>query len=277
MLHKTMTILSGAAALVALSLYAPEASAGGLEACGNIFIDAEANCEVLIEGGCEAACKPAAFNASCAVEGTIGCSGECNIDADIECTTGCQGSCEAQCNVDPGSFDCRGACEGNCTGDCSARCQGSDNAGECVASCEATCSGECDASCTLSPGEADCMAQCNGCCAGECRASINMDCQISCQSDLYAECKLELEGGCDVQCSKPEGALFCDGQFIQVSNIKSCAEALRDLLDINVQFQAEASGSVSFSCSVDDAPIRGGGALLGFGLLCLAAVARRQR
>ncbi len=275
MLRNTMTFLAGAAALAAFSLYAPEAKAGGLDACGDIFVDAGANCEVLVEGGCEAACEPVAFNASCAVEGSLGCSGSCNLDADVECTASCQGSCEAECDVDPGSFDCRASCEGNCASDCSARCAGSNDGGECEASCEATCSLECDGACNIEPGEADCMAQCNSCCTGECRADINMDCQISCQSDLYVDCKTELQGGCEVQCSKPEGALFCDGQFIEVSNVDSCIDALRDLLDIEVHFEAEASAS--FSCSVDDEPTRGAGALLGFGLLCLASVARRRR
>lgn len=273
-LRNTLTFLSGAAALAAVSLFAPQVHAGGLDACGDIFVDAEANCEVLVEGGCQAACEPVAFNASCAVEGGLGCQGSCDINADLECTSSCQGSCEAQCNVNPAAFDCRASCEGNCASECSARCQGSDNSGECVASCESTCSLECDGSCTLSPGEADCVAQCNGCCSGECRASVNMDCQISCQSTLYVDCKAKLQGGCELQCSKPEGALFCDGQFIQVSSVKSCIDALRDLLDIDVQFQAQ--GSATLSCAVAHEPARGAGALLAFGFLCLASIARRK-
>ncbi len=269
---KALSFLSFSAALASTLLLAPVAEAGGLDACGDIFVDAGANCEVLVEGGCTAQCEPVAFTASCAAEGAIGCQGSCNVDANVDCTASCQGSCEADCNVDPGSFDCRATCEGNCSGDCSARCAGDSNSAECQASCESTCSLECGASCDINAPQADCVAQCQGCCGGECKADINVDCQISCQSDLYVECKADLQGGCEAQCQTPSGALFCDGQFIEVSNIDACANALRDLLNANVEFQAE--GSASFSCSVADEP---SGGVLGFGALCLLALGLRRR
>ena len=103
-----------------------------------------------------------------------------------------------------------------------------------------------------------------------------MDCQVSCQSDLYVDCKAEVQGGCEVQCSAPEGALFCDGQFIEVGDVESCIDALRDLLDIEVSFEAEASASATLSCSVEDEPTRGAGALFGLGLLCLVDMTRRR-
>jgi hypothetical protein len=119
-----------------------------------------------------------------------------------------------------------------------------------------------------------------GSCSGECRADVNMDCQIDCQSDLYAECKVDFQGGCETQCESPSGAIFCDGQFIETSNIDNCVDALRDLLNASVEFEAEASGSASVSCAVTDEPAgpagRGAGALLGFGLLCLAGLSRRR-
>ncbi|PRP94272.1 hypothetical protein ENSA7_78090 [Enhygromyxa salina] len=274
-MRNSLSFLASAATLAFISLYSSNADAGRLDACGDIFVEAGANCEVLVEGGCLAECEPVAFTASCAAEGSISCQGECNIDADVECTASCQGSCEAECEVDPGTFDCKASCEGNCSADCSAACASDSNSAECQASCKATCGAECDASCTIEPGQADCMAQCQGCCGGECRAQVNMDCQIGCQSDLYVECKADLQGGCEVQCEKPEGAIFCDGQFVDVGNVQSCANALRDLLDIEVEFQAEASASLS--CAVTDDPARGGAALMGFGLLCLAGLGRRRR
>ncbi|NVB39723.1 hypothetical protein G6O69_17905 [Pseudenhygromyxa sp. WMMC2535] len=270
----------GAAALASAFFLSSTAQAGQLDACGNIFIDPGANCEILVEGGCQAQCEPFAFNASCAAEGSLGCSGSCDIDADVECTGSCQGSCEAECEVDPATFDCRATCEGNCSADCSSRCAADSDRAECEASCEATCGLECDAGCDVDPGEVDCVAQCQGCCSGECRAEINMDCQIDCQADLYVECQAELQGGCEAQCEQPEGALFCDGQFIEVSeaNLDECIDALAALLDIEVEFEASASASVSLGCSVDDNdPLRGGGALLGFGLLCLVSIGRRRR
>lgn len=277
MKHNISSFLIGASSLVALSLFSVDAHAGSLAACGNIFVEAGANCEVLVEGGCKAQCEPVAFTAACAAEGALSCSGECNVQADVECTGSCQTSCEAECNVDPATFDCRGTCEGNCSADCSARCDAASNRAECEGSCKSTCSAECDASCTVEPGEADCVAQCMGCCTGECQADINMDCQIGCQGELYVECKADFQGGCETQCESPSGAIFCDGQFIEVSNVDSCVNALRDLLNAEVSIEAEASASASISCAVDDEPMRGGGALLGIGLLCLASLARRRR
>lgn len=268
------TFLSLSSVLLASLTFVTEAHAGGLDACGDIFVDAGANCEVLVEGGCTAQCEPVAFTAACAAEGALGCSGGCNVDADVQCTASCQGSCEAECEVDPGAFDCRAACEGNCAGNCSARCSADPDSAECRASCESTCSLECGASCDINAPEADCVAQCQGCCTGECRADINVDCQIDCQADLYVECKADLQGGCETQCETPQGALFCDGQFIEVGNVDACADALREFLDIEVEFEAE--GSASFSCSVVDDPSRGG-ALLGFGVMCLLAAGLRRR
>ncbi|MFV8754670.1 hypothetical protein ACNOYE_29335 [Nannocystaceae bacterium ST9] len=262
-------------ALVGTLSFSSEARAGGLDACGDVFVDAGANCEVLVEGGCKAECEPLAFNASCAAEGAIGCRGDCNVAADVECTASCQTSCEVDCNVDPGAFDCRASCEGDCSADCSARCSADSNSAECQASCESTCSLECGASCDIDAPEVDCVAQCQGCCSGECKAEVNLDCQIDCQADLYVECKADLQGGCEAQCETPQGALFCDGQFIEVSNIDACAQALRDLLDIDVDFSASAEGNASFSCSITDQP-RGFGAL-GFGALCLLALGLRRR
>lgn len=275
-IQSSLSLLLGAGALAAVSLFSLDARAGGLDACGDIFVEAGANCEILFEGGCAVQCEPPAFTAVCAAEGAITCGGQCNLDADVECTGSCQASCEAECEVDPATFDCRASCEGSCSGDCSARCDASSNRAECEASCQSTCSAECDASCTLDPGEADCVAQCQGCCTGECRADINLDCQIGCQSDLYIDCKASFQGGCEAQCEQPEGAIFCDGQFIEVSSVANCVAALQDLLDI--EFEAEASGSASatLNCSVSDEPMRGAGALIGFGLLCLAGIARRR-
>lgn len=270
--------LACAGALAAAVLLSPEAQAGGLDACGDVFVAGDAECEVLVEGGCKAECEPFAFNASCAAEGSLECSGGCNIEAEVECTGSCQASCEAECEVDPGAFDCRASCEGNCASNCQAQCAGSEDGAECRASCEATCSFECGAACDIDAPQADCVAQCEGCCGGECRAEINMGCQLDCQADFYVDCKADLQGGCEAQCEAPEGALFCDGQFIEVSAsaFDNCVAALQDILDIDVSFEAEASASASLSCAVEDEPARGGAAWMGLGLICLAALRLRK-
>ena len=113
-MRKTLSLLCGAAALAAVSLSSSPAQAG-IEACGDINLTAEAECEVKFEGGCEAECTPVNFKAACAASGTVECSGMCSASADIECTTSCQGSCEAECEANPPAFDCRASCNAPAT------------------------------------------------------------------------------------------------------------------------------------------------------------------
>lgn len=251
-----LSFLFGAASLAAVALASTPAQAG-IDACGDIHVEADAQCEVLFEAACEAECKPVNFTASCAAELEASCGGQCNVDADVACTTDCSGSCMAECDVDPGAFDCSASCFADCEGSCTAYAD--DN--EARASCEATCSANCDAECNLVEPEANCEAQCNACCGGSCTAEINVECQVMCQADGYVDCKASLEGGCTAECQKPEGALFCDGQYVDHGgNLEECVNALRALLDIEVEGYAEGScsnGSCegvaggSITCSVD--------------------------
>lgn len=274
--RNTVSWLVGASSLAAACLFSFSAQAGALDACGDIFVEAGADCEVIAEGGCTVECEGDSLTSVCAAEGALSCGGECNLDADVECTGSCQTSCMAECEVEPATFDCRGSCEASCSGDCSARCDGASNRAECEGSCKSTCAAECDASCTVEPGEADCAAQCEGSCEGRCSADVNMDCQIGCQGELYVQCKTDFQATCEAQCEAPSGAIFCEGQFIEASNVDDCVDALRNLLNAKVEFHAEASASASVTCAVADEPGRGGAALLGFGLLCLAGLAWRR-
>lgn len=258
-----------AAALGTTLIAAGPAQAESLDACGDIFFEGGGSieCTVEVEGGCTAKCEPIAFEAQCAAELTVGCNGGCNATADVGCTGTCQGSCEADCTE--GQFDCQATCEGNCTADCAGNCMGSANGGECNASCEATCQSECSANCNVTAP--DCTAQCQGCCQGECRAEANIDCQIDCQASGYVDCKAELQGGCEVACSEPEGAVFCNGQWVNTSNVESCVAAIEAAFNIEVSYSAECSGNTckaeaSASCAMSPespaAPGFGSAALL---------------
>jgi len=109
------------------------------------------------------------------------------------------------------------------------------------------------------------------------------------------ECKTRLEGGCDVECKKPEGALFCDGQFVDDNgNLDACIAAIEAAVDIQVdatgtadgdctgnQCQGTAEGSVSSSCALLPATSRRGAGAAPSVFALLAAVgligARRRR
>lgn len=279
-------------ALVALSpvLAASNASAG-IEACGNIDVSAQANCELVVEGGCSARCTPVSVQAACSAELYVECSGQCNLNASVDCSVDCQADCSAQCTVKPATFECSASCQARCDGKCETYCAADANSAECRAKCEATCGGECDASCTGTKPEADCNAKCEASCSGSCSAEANFKCQVDCQSSGFAQCTTDVQGGCEAQCQKPDGALFCDGSYVDARDqLKECMDYLEGVLKIDVtgyaSADAECSGNTcsaeaeaGISCSA--APARTspwnlgalGGAALGLGLL----VARRRR
>jgi hypothetical protein len=106
----------------------------------------------------------------------------------------------------------------------------------------------------------------------------------------YANCEAMLTGGCQAQCSTPQGALFCDGQYVDTgNNLQQCITDLKNALNITVQASASGNCSgnqctgmaqASASCSASGA----GGAQTGAASVLLAgmgfafvAFARRAR
>jgi MYXO-CTERM domain-containing protein len=266
--------------LVAACDNSSSCGASDVNSCGNIQISAQAKCEMELSGGCTVNCTPVHFEAQCYAN----CDGGCDISASATCKGSCQTDCSAQCQASPGSFDCQGSCEADCKGNCSGHCSGQNNTAECQASCEGSCTGDCQASCTGTPPSASCDAKCEASCQGECHAEANFDCQFSCQGDCYAS----LTGGCEADCQSPEGALYCDGQYVDTgNNLECCLSALSAYLEVDVTANGSAAcsggscsaqGSASCSASIGPSPTReglpyflGGLALAGLG------VARRRR
>lgn len=240
-----------AVALGALSVFAfvPVAHAG-LDACGNIDIDVNARCKVSIDAPCTVQCTPLSFDVQCAAKLEVGCEAICNKPPEVSCTDNCQGGCETECNVNPGTFDCEGSCTGDCQGTCTGKCSAASDGASCEAACKASCSADCHASCTGTPPTADCAGQCQLKCQGSCTADLNMDCQTMCQVGGFADCQTNLMGGCTAACHDPKGALFCDGQFIDVGNqLSDCITALDDYLKEHVDVSATASGSCTSNSS----------------------------
>jgi hypothetical protein len=117
------------------------------------------------------------------------------------------------------------------------------------------------------PASADCSAQCNACCSGSCDVEANFDCSF--------DCTAEMQGGCEVDCRQPEGALFCDGQYIAVQDLPACMEYL--LSNLDVEFEAEAEASFTSSCSYAAAPIERGAAWGGLAALLVGLGFTRRR
>jgi hypothetical protein len=289
-----------AAALAAVGiLFAGNARADVLSACGGAVESAgNVSCSVETMGGCTAQCTPVNFEVACSAQLEASCMGSCTGSATASCTGTCQGNCTGQCTANPGSFSCQGSCEtdceGSCSGTCSGQCMGSGNMadcmGQCSAQCKASCGTRCNAQCTGTPPSASCDAKCTASCQGSCTAQANLNCDVSCQAKGYAGCTSSLQGGCQAQCTAPSGAVFCNGQWINASDVQNCVNQIESLFNIQVSgsamagceggtCSAEAQGKASASCdmSPNAPPISGGLLFLGVGGLAAGIVRRRIR
>lgn len=257
---RIVRFLTVAAALGTTLLAAQTASATSLDRCGDFFFDlgtgGDLDCELVVEGGCETACEPLAFEVSCAAGGALECRGECKpLEIDIDCSLDCEAGCDTECSG--GEFDCGVFCEAGCSADCDAYCE-NDNDEHCAASCRANCSVTCDSYCNVELPT--CETQCKAGCDGRCEAEISAGCNVECSSDLYLDCEASASGGCNTQCEQLDGALFCEGQWVDTDDLDGCVDQLVAYFDIEVtgyaeancdgnECSAEAGGSVSCSAA----------------------------
>lgn len=257
-MRRSFTQLALSAVVAATTIFSASTALASVichdKAGREIVISDPSSCSFEVSGGCTVDCTPLKFAAECNAQ----CSGMCTASADVSCTGSCGGSCQAQCMANPGSFDCEASCNTNCQASC--------KAGDTQATCQANCKTDCRGQCTAVPPSADCNAKCQGCCSGSCTAQANLDCDVMCSGS----CEASLTGGCTGACSSPQGALFCDGQFIDISSVGDC----------EFEIKIEASANVKTSCA---ATPTGGSAPFSVGAVGLAlagvglAAARRRR
>jgi hypothetical protein len=103
------------------------------------------------------------------------------------------------------------------------------------------------------------------------------------------QCEAEISGGCEAECQQPEGALFCDGQYIDHGgNLQACIDALEASLEIEVQGSAmvtcvpgrcDGTSNGSISCAVDPSRVPTGRAIVlsAVVLLLTMGIGRRSR
>jgi len=271
-----MPVLVALMAAVAVLVISPStAGAADASACNNIDLSAEANCSALVETECTAQCEPVSFVLACDGQ----CSGTCNETATTECTQTCSSWCNTECAVDPGSFSCQGGCVSNCETSCPGKCHDHPDQGKCEASCRTSCDTECTASCTVVAPTATCETKCGTCCDTSCTVQHNVECEVACD----IQCSASLEGSCEIRCQDPEGAIFCDGQFVDAGdNLQECIEYLESIGNqVDVSAWGSAEAEVGFACAFmpvrSDASSDTTAALAGFALLLFVVFRRRFR
>jgi hypothetical protein len=237
--------------------------------CGKFDFSNGLSCKIEVSGGCTAKCTPLNFE--------VGCTGGCTGTAMTTCVNDCGTTCVAMCN--PQFLDCFAGCHAECDQPTADQCRQKYPTEDCSNTAKAQCDIHCKDSCQVPSN--NCQEHCNKCCTGSCTTNVNFDCDFSCFADL--------KGGCDVQCTRPEGAIFCNGQYVHASDIESCIAYLATRgIQVDVSARASAtctlagcngvsSSSVS-GCSVSGAINQAAGmAPFGFAFLFTGAAAARWR
>jgi hypothetical protein len=221
------------------------ARAQELSACGEVNVQAEAVCTVVPPSAeCKTMCTPVSVRAACSAKLAVDCDAQCELPS-VNCDVSCQAGCTGKCTVDPGKFNCSVDCRADCSADCEASCSSNSDKTHCMASCSGACSVGCDKRCDVEPPSASCDARCKASCEGSCQVKTNLNCQIDCQADGYVKCEADVTGGCKTRCDAKEGALFCDGQFVDTGDkLQECTDALKKFLNAHVM----ASSSGDSSC-----------------------------
>ncbi|MET0791712.1 MAG: MYXO-CTERM sorting domain-containing protein [Polyangiaceae bacterium] len=134
------------------------------------------------------------------------------------------------------------------------------------------------------------MTKCTSVVQNECKEEINRDCVLDCQTTNYESCQTDTVNTCNTSCTDKGGAIFCDGQFLEASDLRACADQLAAEFSFNIDVSIHATvsgdGSVTTTnsdgsktktgCSYAPAPHQANGMLFG-ALAALGIVAARRR
>jgi hypothetical protein len=232
--------LTASALLFGLSILPTTAHAKALDQCGGIFLTADSKCEFKPVQDCMTTCATTSVEQACAQKTETMCSGNCTTTDTTSCTQTHTDSCMKECDtiVSKSSHDvCTSECTDNCTGDAVSKGHFGGDMGKCHQNCGQDCDTDCD-SCSTTDQSTDCMTKCMSVVQNECTEEVNRECVLSCQTDNYTSCETDTVNTCTTSCHDKGGALFCDGQFIDASDIKSCADQLATEFSFNIDLSA---------------------------------------
>jgi hypothetical protein len=85
------------------------------------------------------------------------------------------------------------------------------------------------------PSSIDCQASRDS----SCKVDANLDCQPTCQAAAHEPCETKGQGGCEDACTSYDGALFCDGEYVDYGdNLQACIDALETEISAHVMGKA---------------------------------------
>jgi len=93
-----------------------------------------------------------------------------------------------------------------------------------------------------------------------------------------------MQVSCDTRCADPEGAIFCDGQFVDTGdNMQACVDYLESIqvsVDVSAWVTVDVDSGGGVSCATTPGKSGAWGptaALAGLALLALIVLRRRSR
>ena len=247
-------IVSSVAAIAVLG-FAGEAKANHLDACGGLWLDADAaaKCEVVTKETCEQQCEPVATERVCASRLFRECESSCSFTAEVEC----QGSCEETCGTDCVAADtdnppnCMGLCMSDCQQTVTDEC-GEEEHGQCRSSGAHCCSDSCEDQCADTE-TTECEPTCMTACSGSCVGRANVDCQIECQATEFTTCTDTVVQECHDECETTGAAIFCDGHFLATGgDLQACADALASEFSIELDVEIDVDVDVDLDDGDND-------------------------
>lgn len=259
-----------------------------LPSCGGVFMSEGANCRFVTAQDCTDHCEVVSVEQSCAAELYTSCESGCTSSASTTCTDSCHPVCVQDCDVAPAPEASNGICRRDGAADCDAKCAGAENADRCHAACSHTYNRKCEDRCHHDDQAVSCDEKCVTACDGSCTSTSDTTCQIDCQTNAFQSCETTKVERCHTECKDRGGAIFCDGQFINASNLEGCVSELAAKIAVKVDISAAivvtvkntSNGTVKTvksGCSLGAAPPRSTGALASLALLAGALLIRRRR
>jgi len=285
--------LSASALLLGFSILPSTAHAKALDKCGGIFLTAQSSCEFKPIQDCMTTCSTSSVEQVCAEKTYTTCGTSCTTTDTTSCTMTHSDSCTQQCDS-ISSKSSHEVCVSECTDSCTNHAVSKGSFGGDMDKCSKNCSHDCEArcdSCSTTDQSTDCNTKCSSITDSECKEEVNRDCVLDCQTNNYESCQTETVNTCTTSCHDKGGAIFCDGQFLDASDLKACAEQLSAEFSFNIDVSASVTvngnGSVTTTnkdgsktttkCSFSP-PVRGSsGVALGALAVLGIAVSRRRR